>query len=181
MSKNINKNRKSRIKSEHLAASGTPRLVDRRGALSAFGGTIIVAAGLYVVSGLMGPKPAVAEKVVVFKDPTCECCGRWINHMRREGFEVAVRNVEDVGPVKTRLGVPDGMTSCHTATVGGYVFEGHIPAMDIRDILAEQPDIIGLAVPGMPMSAPGMDSLDDEPFTVYSIAATGIATPYAAY
>lgn len=95
--------------------------------------------------------------VVVHKSPTCGCCTLWVEHMRRAGFPVDVREAPDVAPVKRRVGVPAGKDSCHTATVGGYFVEGHVPAADVKRLLAEQPDATGLAVPGMPLGSPGME------------------------
>ena len=122
---------------------------------------------LVPASGLLaaGGEPAVQHSpvanalplLVVHRSPTCGCCMNWVEHMRHAGFDVEVRNVADMGAVKARLGVPDEMRSCHTAEVGGYFIEGHVPAADIRRLLAERPDAKGLAVPGMPMGSPGME------------------------
>jgi hypothetical protein len=103
--------------------------------------------------------------VMVWKAPTCGCCGGWIRHMRDAGFSVSARDVDDMAVVKQARGVPDALQSCHTAVVGGYVVEGHVPAADIKRLIAEQPSARGLAVPGMPQSAPGMDQ-PGEPYTV---------------
>jgi hypothetical protein len=95
--------------------------------------------------------------VVVHKSPTCGCCTAWVAHMRKAGFPVDVREAADVTPVKRRVGVPAGKESCHTAMVGGYFVEGHVPAADVKRLLAEKPDAKGLAVPGMPLGSPGME------------------------
>jgi len=95
--------------------------------------------------------------VVVSKDPSCGCCGGWVEHMRAAGFPVVVNEVDDIGAVKARLGVPDDLGSCHTAEVAGYVVEGHVPAGAVKRLLAEKPAGKGLAVPGMPMGSPGME------------------------
>jgi hypothetical protein len=95
--------------------------------------------------------------VNVWKAASCGCCGGWITHMRRAGFAVSVHELADVQPVKERRGVPEELQSCHTAVVAGYVIEGHVPAGDIRRLLEERPGAKGLAVAGMPSSAPGMD------------------------
>jgi len=99
----------------------------------------------------------VLPKMVVHKDPSCGCCGSWIAYLRTAGFSVEVIETADVDRVKTRLGVPSGLESCHTAEIGGYVIEGHVPHTAIRRLLAEKPRAIGIAVPGMPPSSPGMD------------------------
>jgi hypothetical protein len=98
-----------------------------------------------------------APHVVVFKDPNCGCCRGWIEHLRKHGFDVAVRDTSDVSGAKRVGRVPQQLYSCHTAFVNGYVIEGHVPAEDIARLLAEKPRIAGLAVPGMPASSPGMD------------------------
>lgn len=105
--------------------------------------------------------PARAQErpvVDVVKSPTCGCCNGWIAHMRQAGFEVRVRDVPDTTPFARRLGVPDALRSCHTANVGGYAVEGHVPAADVRRLLRERPAAAGIAVPGMPMGSPGMEA-----------------------
>jgi len=120
------------------------------------GGAAAVALG--AAGWLLLPASTADAEVVVYKSPSCGCCGNWVEHLRANGFSVAVRERDDLTPVKTRLGVPDALQSCHTAEVGGYVVEGHVPAADIRRLLAERPpQARGLAVPGMPAGAPGME------------------------
>ena len=97
------------------------------------------------------------QKVDVYKSPTCGCCSQWVEHMKRSGFTVVVHEVRNVMPVRQRFGVPDAMTSCHTAVVGGYAIEGHVPAADIKRLLREKPKAAGLAVPGMVQGSPGME------------------------
>jgi hypothetical protein len=122
-----------------------------------------------VVLGLAaaGVQEAWAEdlpEVVATKDPSCGCCEAWVKHLRDEGFRVQVVNAP-VSPVKVRLGVPRELASCHTAQVGGYVVEGHVPASAIKRLLAEKPTATGLAVPGMPVGSPGMEVDGMEPAT----------------
>ncbi len=93
----------------------------------------------------------------VHKTPWCGCCGGWVEHLRRSGFEPAVVEHDDLTPVARRLGVPDGLRSCHTAEIGGYFVEGHVPAADIRRLLAQRPSARGITVPGMPVGSPGME------------------------
>ena len=100
---------------------------------------------------------AAATVVEVVKSPYCGCCTQWVEHLRAAGFEVRVTDIEDVTPTARRLGVPDDLRSCHTASAGGYAIEGHVPAADIRRLLAERPDAAGIAVPGMPIGSPGME------------------------
>jgi hypothetical protein len=94
--------------------------------------------------------------VEVWKDPSCGCCREWIAYLEREGFSVTAHDTGNAA-ARRRLGMPAKYASCHTATVGGYVIEGHVPAEDIRRLLARRPDALGLAVPGMPVGSPGMD------------------------
>ena len=96
-------------------------------------------------------------KMTMTKDPSCSCCGSWANYLRQNGFTVDVDVNSNMDRVKTALGVPESLWSCHTAEIGGYVVEGHVAADVIRRMLAERPRAIGIAVAGMPQSAPGMD------------------------
>ena len=99
-------------------------------------------------------------ELVVHKTPACGCCSAWVDHVRADGFTVRVIEVADTGPVALRHGVPDLLRSCHTAEIDGYAIEGHVPAAEIRRLLAERPDAAGLAVPGMPLGSPGMEMGD---------------------
>lgn len=112
--------------------------------------------------------------VTVTKDPSCGCCGGWIEHIRAAGYPVHVVESSDVDALKQRLGVPAELTSCHTAEVDGYVVEGHVPATAIRRLLAERPAGTGLAVPGMPAGSPGMNfpGVDPEPYEVLLFGST---------
>ena len=95
--------------------------------------------------------------MVVHKDPNCGCCGGWVDYMKENGFHATVIETANLDKVRARLGVPAALQSCHTAEIGGYVIEGHVPAGPIKRLLAERPKAIGLAVAGMPNSSPGMD------------------------
>jgi hypothetical protein len=113
--------------------------------------------------------PAAAwagERVVVYRSPSCGCCGKWIEHLEANGFEVESHSLPDVRPVKRAKGVPAELGSCHTALVEGYVIEGHVPAEDIRRLLQERPPVLGLAVPEMPVGSPGMEGPNPEPYDV---------------
>ena len=120
------------------------------------------------------PGPVLAN-VVVHKSPYCGCCGLWVEHMRAAGFAVEVRNVTNVNPVKQRVGVPLAKGSCHTAEVDGYFLEGHVPAGDVKRLLAEKPDARGLVVPGMPKGSPGMEVPDGsvDAYSVELVASDG--------
>jgi len=110
-----------------------------------------------------GPAQADEPTIVVTKDPTCGCCEGWAAHLREAGFAVKVVESADMNRIKARLGVPRALTSCHTAEVGPYVIEGHVPAGEIRRLLAERPRARGLAVPGKPLGSPGMEAEGMEP------------------
>lgn len=101
--------------------------------------------------------PAAKTVVEVWKSPQCGCCKDWVSHLEKEGFAVSVHEVGDLDGARRRLGMPARFASCHTAKVGNYLLEGHVPAADIRRLLAQKPAAIGLAVPGMPVGSPGMD------------------------
>ena len=111
--------------------------------------------------------------VKVFKDANCGCCNGWIEHLRAAGFAVEAINSADMQAVKGRAGVPAALASCHTAEVGGYVVEGHVPAQAIRRLLAEKPRAIGLSAPGMPMGSPGMEGGKPEIYDVVLFGADG--------
>lgn len=110
------------------------------------------------------PAPGDAPEgvVQVYKAPECGCCSDWAGYMKDKGFDVSARDVDvsKLYAIKSQAGLPDELASCHTAFLNGYVIEGHVPANEIRRLLAEQPDALGLAVPGMPLGSPGMESGD---------------------
>ena len=115
--------------------------------------------------GLQASADALPE-VAVHRDPSCGCCGAWAEHLRRAGFPVKIVETGDINGIKQRLGVPADLISCHTAEVGGYAVEGHVPAGAIRRLLAERPQAAGLAVPGMPIGSPGMEGGAPETYEV---------------
>ena len=125
-------------------------------------------------SGAQGPE------VVVYKTPTCGCCGKWAEHMRQNGFRVVERIQEDLSDIKASNHVRPSYASCHTALVEGYVVEGHIPAEDVRQLLRQRPDIKGITVPGMPAGSPGMEVGDiRQPYQVLSFNESGITGVFA--
>ncbi|NUO76055.1 MAG: DUF411 domain-containing protein [Lysobacter sp.] len=119
--------------------------------------------------------------MVVHKSPTCGCCSLWVEHVLAAGFEVEVRDREDLSAIKQRLGVPYGKGSCHTAEVGGYFVEGHVPAGDIQRMLKERPQARGLTVPGMPAGSPGMEMPDGrtQAYAVELVTADGGVSVYS--
>lgn len=118
----------------------------------------IAAALAAVLAPAAAAQPPAAGEVVVYKNPSCGCCGKWAEHLRANGFAVREQPVMDLDAVKRRYGVPPQFASCHTAVVDGYVIEGHVPAADVKRLLAERPPLAGVAVPGMPPGSPGMES-----------------------
>jgi hypothetical protein len=138
--------------------------------------------GLVAVLGvlvLLLTQQTVAADIVVYKSPTCGCCGKWVEHMEKAGFSVDVENMSDVAPIKRELGIPGRMQSCHTAKVGDYFVEGHVPADLVKRLLADKPDIKGLTVPGMPMGSPGMEGPRKDPYDVIAIGKDGGYRVYA--
>lgn len=120
---------------------------------------------------------------LVHKSPTCGCCTAWVEHLRKAGFTVQIDEREDLEPLKKRLGVPLGKGSCHTAEIGGLVVEGHVPAEDIKRLLASRGSARGLVAPGMPMGSPGMEVPDGrvQRYTVEQINADGSTSPFATH
>lgn len=119
--------------------------------------------------------------ITVYKDPNCGCCKNWIQYMARHGYQVDAKDSPDMTGIKQSLGVPASLTSCHTAVVGGYLIEGHVSAEDIDRLLAQKPKIAGLAVPGMPMSSPGMDGPRSKPYQVLAFDKHGKTTVFATH
>jgi hypothetical protein len=125
---------------------------------------------------------AVAATLVVTKSATCGCCKHWVEHMRKAGFAIEVREVESVTPTARRLGVPDNLRSCHTSEIGGYVIEGHVPAADVKRLLATKPKAAGIAVPGMVVGSPGMEHGDhSEPYQVVLFDKSGKTRVFATH
>jgi hypothetical protein len=127
-------------------------------------------------------RAADLPRVAVAKSPTCGCCGTWVEHMRAAGFDVEVKEVSDdaLAALKRRLGLAPQHASCHTGQVEGYFIEGHVPAEDVERLLAERPDALGLAVPGMPIGSPGMEmGSTREPYDTLLIGANGEASVFA--
>lgn len=132
--------------------------------------------------GTMAQQTAVdadLPTVLVYKSPTCGCCNGWIEHMEAAGFTVDARNTTDLMTVKRDGGVPPQMSSCHTAIIDGYVVEGHVPAEHVKELLAQRPEVAGIAVPGMPIGSPGMEGANPEPYQVLSFTHTGDAAVFA--
>src|ERR1035437_669623 len=117
--------------------------------------------------------------VDIYKSPTCGCCGKWIEHMKKNGFKVEIHEVSDIPAARKSLGMPDKLGSCHTSKIGNYVVEGHVPAADIQRLLKEKPKALGLAVPSMPPGAPGMDVPNATPYETLLVQADGTTRVFA--
>jgi len=132
--------------------------------------------------------PALAAtkspRVEVWKSPTCGCCKDWVKHLEANGFAVSVHDDGNTD-ARQRLGMPVAYGSCHTALVGGYAIEGHVPAREIHRLLRERPRAVGLAVPAMPVGSPGMDGPEygsrKDPYDVLLVKKDGSAVPYQSY
>jgi hypothetical protein len=128
---------------------------------------------------------AAADKpssVEVWKSATCKCCGAWVKHLEANGFAVTVNDADTsvLAALKRQAGISDKLASCHTAKIGGYVVEGHVPSSDIKRLVTERPDAIGLTVPGMPVGSPGMEQGDEfEPYDVLLIKKDGATEVFA--
>jgi hypothetical protein len=117
----------------------------------------------------------------VYKTPTCGCCADWVTHIEQAGFRTEVQDLQDLSMIKQRAGVPHSLGSCHTALVGDYVVEGHVPASTIRRMLIEKPAVAGIAVPGMPMGSPGMEGPWKDAYDVIAFTRDGRGTVYESH
>ncbi|OJW50799.1 MAG: metal-binding protein [Candidatus Accumulibacter sp. 66-26] len=120
-----------------------------------------------------------ADMVDVYKSPYCGCCEKWVEHLQKNGFKVNALNVKDVPGMRKSLGMPERVGSCHTAKVGAYLIEGHVPAVDIQRLLKEKPKAVGLAAPGMPQGSPGMETATPVPYDTLLVQADGSTTVFA--
>jgi hypothetical protein len=137
---------------------------------------VIMAATIGAARTVPSPAPVLMR---VVKSPTCACCGKWVDSMKHQGFAVTVEDKPEFTALKRASGVTQSLESCHTAFVGGYVIEGHVPSDLIKKLLTEKPaGVTGLSAPGMPASAPGMD-MPGQKYTIYSFDAQGHTKVYA--
>ena len=147
-------------------------------------------AKLFLISGLalagmvvVSPSdnlPAQGPAMTVYKTPTCGCCAKWVDHMKAAGFKVQVQDMDDLTEIKQASGVPIPIRTCHTAVVGNYVVEGHVPADLVKKMRNEKPKMAGIAVPGMPIGSPGMESgSEKQPHDVILFDKTGKTSVYA--
>ena len=156
------------------------RGITRREMLASLGSAI--AAGLAL--GVALPSTAHADAapaITVYKDPSCGCCTKWVEHLRAAGLKPSVRDRTDMDALKDSLGVPASLRSCHTAVAGKFVIEGHVPADDLRRLVVRAPKgVLGIAVPGMPAGAPGMEMPGRrDRYDVIAFSATGATSVFA--
>ena len=118
-------------------------------------------------------------EVTVYKSPTCGCCEKWVEHLRSNGFSVQTRDTDQLAEIKQMHGITPSLASCHTAVIGPYVVEGHVPAEDIRRLLAERPPVLGITAPGMPMGSPGMEGGRVDAYDVLAFDDEGKVTVFS--
>lgn len=139
--------------------------------------TICITVGILSIFASSAPisyAQTVVPNTTVYNSPECTCCGKWMNHLKEQGFAIKNIPTTDIEQVKQKYNIPNNLTSCHTAIINGYVIEGHVPADDIKRLLAEKPNVAGLTVPQMPVGTPGMEiGNQKDPFTVFSFAPKG--------
>jgi len=132
----------------------------------------------FVMNSAFSAEPTIT----VWKSASCGCCQRWVDYLQDDGFEVTAHNVDDIVSIKHKLGVTDpALYSCHTAKVGGYIIEGHVPASDIRRLLDERPTLVGLAAPGMPQMSPGMLSIEPKGYDVLQFSRKQETSVFSSY
>jgi len=122
---------------------------------------------------------AADDKLTVYKTPGCGCCNRWIEHLRAAGFEVEAHNAGNLDALRREWGVPRRLAGCHTARIGDYVIEGHVPAAQIQRLLREKPAVVGISVPGMPIGSPGMEGPGGGPYDVLTWDKAGRTTVFS--
>ncbi len=142
---------------------------------------ILCLALIVAVSSIHRADAAEELAMTVWKSPWCGCCAAWVTHMEANGFNVEVRNTEDLDVIKEMAGVPDHLQSCHTAKIGDYVIEGHVPADDVKRLLVRRPDAIGLTVPGMPSGSPGMENGMHDAYDVLLFGKNGQTERFASH
>ena len=135
-----------------------------------------------VFAFVMNPAFSAEPTITVWKSASCGCCQRWVDYLQDDGFEVTAHNVDDIVAIKHKLGMTNpALYSCHTAKVGGYIIEGHVPASDIRRLLDERPKLMGLAAPGMPQMSPGMLSIEPKGYDVLQFSRKQETSVFSSY
>lgn len=143
---------------------------------------VAIAMSILLVSEPSMAASSKSSEINVYRDPSCSCCGGWIDHLATKGFQPTSIATSNMETLKQQYGVPEGLASCHTAVIDNYVIEGHVPAEDIKRLLAEKPNVAGIAVPGMPIGTPGMENGDrKDSFTVFSFDKQGKTAAFNRY
>ncbi len=127
------------------------------------------------------PYSFAGEEITVYKSPTCGCCVGWVDYLRDNGFDVKTHDIPDLHDIKQEYGITPELQSCHTAVIGDYVIEGHVPVSDIQRLMDERPDIVGLSAPGMPSLSPGMNSIVPKNYDVLQFGPEGEARVFSSY
>jgi len=145
--------------------------------------SIVLIGGFFAYQYVEGPSQknitTISDEIIVYKNPSCGCCTKWVEHMEENGFKLVEKPVDNLDEIKDSLGVPKDKRSCHTSVMGKYVFEGHIPAQSIKKFLKKAGNLKGLVVPDMPMGSPGMDhGGHKEKFTVFSFDKDGATSTF---
>jgi hypothetical protein len=153
-------------------------MITRRDFVAQAAGLALASFGASRARGQQAPP---ATPIVVYKSASCGCCAKWVDYLRANGFAPVVHDEEDLDAIKDEMGVPKAVRSCHTAVLGRYVVEGHVPVADLQRLLKERPAVVGLAAPGMPKSSPGMAEPGGsaEPYAVVSFTRDGKTTVFA--
>jgi len=144
---------------------------------------LLIAISFVVISSLafQNTKSVSAADIIVYKSPTCGCCKKWVKYLEGAGFNVKSVNKTNMSPIKSKFDVKKQYQSCHTAKVGEYFIEGHVPASDIKKLLKQNPNVKGLAVPGMPMGSPGMEGHRKDRYSVLLINNKNKSTVFSEY
>jgi len=143
---------------------------------------VVVCLMMATVSMSAAQRPQTAAAAIegkVYLTPTCGCCGKWVEHMNASGFKMTREMTTDMNTVAAHQKVPESLQSCHTAVIGPYVIEGHVPADLVKKLLEEQPKIVGLSAPGMPAGSPGMDVPNSPPYSIVAFRADGTTYEFA--
>jgi len=145
-----------------------------------FGFSSLALAGSATVLAMsLNAAPLAAEAVTLYKNPQCGCCEGYAEYLRENGFEVEVKPTYDLAQIGIDAGIPEDFQGCHTSFIGEYAISGHVPLDVVNKVLAEKPDILGIALPGMPMGSPGMGGQKQKPFKVYALEEGADPTVYA--
>jgi hypothetical protein len=144
---------------------------------------LLVVVGLACGTAAVLTAQQTRPSVEVYKDPSCGCCSKWVEHLQANGFTVKTTDRADLAELKAKHRVPQKVQSCHMALVNGYVVEGHVPAEDVKRLLKERPAIVGIAVPGMPIGSPGMEvaGMKAQPFDVMAFDKAGQTRVFASH